>query len=76
MHGRWMPFKLSRNSPRRFNKKPIQSKKPCLCENAANVSGRSGRTGEDTVVAEGIFILPRWAREKQASGDDAPTAFE
>lgn len=36
---------------------------------------RNGQ-GEDTVVAEGIFILPRWAREKQASGDDAPTAFE
>lgn len=32
--------------------------------------------GEDTVQAEGIFILPRWAREKQAGEGSAPNRFE
>lgn len=33
--------------------------------------------GEDTVVAEGIFILPRWARGADEDDKDrAPTSFE
>jgi hypothetical protein len=31
--------------------------------------------GTITVTAEGIFILPRWAREELASGE-APPQFE
>jgi len=32
--------------------------------------------GEDTVRAEGIFILPRWARERLARNEAAPERFE
>jgi len=32
--------------------------------------------GEDTVHAEGIFILPRWARERIARHEVAPDKFE
>lgn len=32
--------------------------------------------GEDTVTAEGVFILPRWARKQQDEGGPAPKAFE
>ena len=32
--------------------------------------------GEDTVSAEGVFILPRWARQDQDGGAPAPKAFE
>jgi acyl-coenzyme A thioesterase PaaI-like protein len=32
--------------------------------------------GEDTVTAEGIFILPRWARERRSTDDAAPNRFE
>jgi len=32
--------------------------------------------GEDTVQGEGIFILPRWARERIARDEAAPERFE
>ena len=32
--------------------------------------------GETTVSAEGIFILPRWAREALAEHDQKPPRFE
>ena len=32
--------------------------------------------GEDTVSAEGIFILPKWARAARDEGAGAPNAFE
>jgi len=32
--------------------------------------------GEDTVRAEGIFILPRWARERLARNEPSPERFE
>jgi hypothetical protein len=43
--------------------------------------GRPGRElrdadGETTVRAEGVFILPRWAREAMEKNNQKPPRFE